>query len=187
MDLSAVALACEAEHVVELRHIASLQVVPQDDLIPDQIVHREPKQLHQFARVPGLLRPIEWNRLKELCAVYSELPCVCSKRHGNPLSHEGIADGVGEEVRPPVIAYRDHLLDDHVRLSFVLQAPARREGGEVELTFHVEAVHQGQELLGRVVKLVPPVVRLSQVREYLLPSSCLHVVDCYRSLWSIES
>lgn len=186
MDLSAITLARETEDVVELCHIASLQVVPKDDLIADQIVHGEPVQLHQLARVPGLLRSVERNRLEELRAVYSELPSIRSERHGNPLSDKGVADGVGEEVRPPMVTHRDHLLDDHVRLSFVLQAPSRREGGEVELTFHVEPVHQGQEFLGRVVKLVLPVVRLFQVQEDLLPSGCSHIIDCYRGLGSIE-
>ena len=94
MDLASVTLACETQNVVELRDIASLEVVTQDDLISLQIVHRKAIEFHEFSRVSCLLVAIERDRLKELCAVYSELSWLCrsAKGDGNTLPHEGVAN-----------------------------------------------------------------------------------------------
>lgn len=77
VHLPAIALAGEAQHVIELRYVTSLQIIAQNHFIPCEVVHREAIEFHQLTRIPLLLlAPVERDGLEELGAVYSELSLV---------------------------------------------------------------------------------------------------------------
>ena len=178
VHLAPAVLAREAEHVIELRDIATLQIIPQDHFVPEKVIYGEPKQFHKLSRVTCLLWAIEWDGFEELRTVYSILSVRNhTQLHRNPLTHEGVADRVWEKLWPPVVAYTDHLLDDHICLSPVLHVFPGRERREVQLALHVEAVHEGQELLGVSLELILPGVCLLQVLIDLLASAGVNVVD----------